>query len=254
MNIERIRTKLKLLPNWVWEPMRKARNFVRWLPYYGKGRLCPVCGKSSRKFESFGTPPRADAQCIFCDALERHRFVWRYFESETNLFDGKPKKVLHVAPENCFESRLRKRLGQNYITADLLDPHAMVKMDITDIQYPDDYFDVIYCSHVLEHVLDDRKAMREFHRTLKPDGWAILHVPITVETTFEDPSIVDPADRLRVFGQVDHVRRYGNDYIDRLRESGFTVKVSYVSDLFQDNEIEKLGLTSASEGIYYCTK
>jgi len=191
---------------------------------------------------------------MFCGALERHRFVWRYFESETNLFNGEQKKVLHVAPENCFEPRLRKRLGSNYITADLLDPQAMIRMDITDIQFPDNYFDVIYCSHVFEHVPDDRKAMREFFRTLKPNGWAILLVPITVEKTFEDPSIVNPSERLRIFGQVDHVRRYGSDYIDRLKESGFNVKMSYATDLFQKNEIKIAGLSTASGAIYYCTK
>lgn len=254
MNIARIRTKFTLLPPWIVEPLKETRNFIRWLPYHGKDRLCPICGHSSRKFGASGSPPRPDAQCMFCGALERHRLVWHYFEAKTNLFDEKPKKVLHVAPEKFFEKRLRKRLGKNYITADLFDPQAMVKMDVTDIQYPDNYFDVIYCSHVLEHVLDDRKAMREFYRTLKPGGWAILLVPITTETTFEDPTIVNPSDRLRVFGQGDHVRRYGADYVDRLRESGFNVKVSYASDLLQDAEIEKMGLTLASGEIYYCTK
>lgn len=254
MNATRIKNKIKLLPRWIKDPLLQARSFARWLPYRGTGRVCPVCGNSSRKFESFGSPLRADAKCMFCGALERHRFVWRYFESETNLFNGEQKKVLHVAPENCFEPRLRKRLGSNYITADLLDPQAMIRMDITDIQFPDNYFDVIYCSHVFEHVPDDRKAMREFFRTLKPNGWAILLVPITVEKTFEDPSIVNPSERLRIFGQVDHVRRYGSDYIDRLKESGFNVKMSYATDLFQKNEIKIAGLSTASGAIYYCTK
>jgi SAM-dependent methyltransferase len=98
-----------------------------------------------------------------------------------------------------------------------MNPRAMVRMDITDIQYPKDTFDVIYCSHVLEHVVDDRKAMREFHRVLRPDGWALLLVPITVEKTFEDPSVTDPEERLSVFGQEDHVRCYGPDYVERLR-------------------------------------
>jgi ubiquinone/menaquinone biosynthesis C-methylase UbiE len=108
------------------------------------------------------------------------------------------------------------------MTADLHSP-AMVKMDITNIQFPDETFDVVYCSHVLEHVPDDRKAMREFYRVLKSNGWAVLLVPIIVEKTFEDPSIDKPKDRLRLFGQSDHVRKYGRDYVDRLRESGFSV-------------------------------
>jgi SAM-dependent methyltransferase len=177
-----------------------------------------------------------------------------YASRRTNLFDGKPKKMLHVSPEPCFRSALQQRLGDGYLTADLVNPEAMVKMDITNIIYPDEYFDVIYCSHVLEHVQDDRKAMREFYRTLKDTGWAILLVPITADRTVEDPSIVDPEERSRVFGQEDHVRRYGPDYVHRLREAGFTVEVTEVNDLVLTGEAERMGLTSASAQIFYCTK
>lgn len=131
----------------------------------------------------------------------------------------------------------------------------MVKMDITNIQYPAEYFDVILCSHVLEHVPDDRKAMREFWRTLKPTGWAILLVPIMAEVTFEDPTIVDPQERLIAFGQEDHVRKYGRDYIDRLREAGFKVTVTTVADIAPDQEsAQRMGLTADSGEIYYCTR
>lgn len=242
-----------LLPIWVKKPARQTIRFAFSIFYYGKGRWCPVCEKSSRKFRTFGNPPREDAECSFCGALERHRFVWLYFSKMTNLFDEAQKIMLHVAPEQSFESKLRKCLGQDYITADLLNPEAMVKMDITDIQYSDEYFDVIYCSHVLEHVQDDKKALREFFRVLKKGGWAILLVPITTDKTFEDSSIVEPSERLRVFGQADHVRRYGPDYIDRLNEAGFKVQVNYASDLFEKKEITSMGL-SPDDKIYYCTK
>lgn len=162
--------------------------------------------------------------------------------------------MLHVAPERCFEPILRQRLGDNYITADLFDPRAMVKMDITNINYPDESFDVVYCSHVLEHVQDDRRAMREFYRILKNDGWAILLAPITAEETFEDPSITEPKERLRTFGRQDHVRNYGPDYVDRLCDAGFSVGVTQVNDLVQNGEILQMGLTPASGEIYYCTK
>jgi SAM-dependent methyltransferase len=162
--------------------------------------------------------------------------------------------MLHVAPELCFEPKLKQSLGENYLTADLFHPRAMIKMDITNIEYPPESFDVIYCSHVLEHVQDDRKAMREFHRTLKSDGWAILNVPINAEQTFEDPTITDPNERLKAFGQEDHVRRYGPDYADRLRESGFKVEIIRVNDLVNGDEANRMGLTPASGEIYFCTK
>lgn len=248
-----VKKTVSSLPEWSKKPLRLTRDFVYSIPYRGKGCICPICNKSMRKFRKLGICPD-DACCIHCCSLGRHRFVWLYFNKMTNLFDGRFKKMLHIAPEPCLESRLKKCLGESYITADLLNPRVMVKMDITEIQYPEEFFDVIYCSHVLEHVQNDKKALKEFHRILKDDGWAIILVPITVNRTFEDYSIIDPSERRRVFGQEDHVRRYGSDYIDRLQEAGFRVKVSYVSDFFKKEDIVHMGLTPGSGEIYYCSK
>ena len=244
----------KKLPRWVKEPIKKVAMAVRAVPHYGTGRDCPVCGKSAKRFLPYGGIRRPDAQCPHCGALERHRYLWIYFTEHTDLFDGKDKKVLHVAPEECFEQRFKTRLGNSYITADLISPRATVKMDITDIQYPDETFDVIYCSHVLEHVVEDRKAMGEFYRTLKNDGWAVLLVPISRETTFEDPSINDPEARLAAFGHRGHVRRYGKDYVDRLRETGFKVSIIAVDEIVPKKDAERMGLTFASGKVYHCTK
>lgn len=231
--------------------LRPAINLAK---YYGKRRFCPICERSSRRFLNFGVVPRNDAKCFFCGSLERHRFLWLYLSKKTNLFNGFPKKILHVAPEPCLQTRLTRHFGENYITADLDSPRATIKMDVTDIQCEDQSFDVIYCSHVLEHVQNDRKSMREFYRVLKNNGWAILLVPITAEKTFEDPSIVEPQDRLKAFGQEDHVRRYGPDYVDRLREAGFKVEITAVDDLVNKRDAIRMGLTPASGEIYFCTK
>ena len=161
--------------------------------------------------------------------------------------------MLHVAPEPQLSFLFRRATYLEYLSADLDDPGAMVKMDITDIKYPDNFFDVIYCSHVLEHVPDDRKAMAEFYRILKPGGWAILQVPITADRTFEDPTVTSPADRERLFGQVDHVRRYGPDYGERLLAAGFSVKVDQFVLEFGDSKIQKYGLTK-NEDVYFCAK
>jgi len=220
-----MRAIVSKLPEPVKNTLRKLRAILLAVAYYGKSRFCPVCGHSFRQFCQFGIMPRKDALCVYCSALERHRFVWLFLEAKTDIFDGKPKTMLHVAPESCFESKFKKRIKGDYLTADLTSPSAMVKMDITDIQYPDQSFDVIYCSHVLEHVPDDKKAIREFFRVLKKDGWAILLVPITSEKTFEDLSIVDPKEQFKAFGQEGHVRAYGPDYVDRLTDAGFTVKI-----------------------------
>jgi SAM-dependent methyltransferase len=131
----------------------------------------------------------------------------------------------------------------------------MVKVDIMNIPYKDDSFDVILCSHVLEHVANDQKAMRELFRVLIPGGWAILQSPVDRQRdeTFEDPNVTSPQDRLRLFGQSNHVRVYGRDYKDRLEKAGFSVKIDgYVRSLSAD-EINVHGLLE-DEDIYLCTK
>ncbi len=231
------------------------KTSIKRIWYLGRHRYCPICERSARVFLPFGVIPRTDAMCPFCGSLERHRLVWRYFTDCTDLFDPRPKKMLHVAPERCLEARFKKKIGLSYLTADLLDPEVMEKMDITAIQHPADSFDVIYCSHVLEHVADDRKAMREFRRVLRSTGWAVLLVPISAERTIEDPSITDPAERLRLFGQEDHVRRYGPDYVDRLHEVGFKVKCLSVSDFLTEEEAVRMAVGSGQAGqIFHCTK
>jgi SAM-dependent methyltransferase len=185
--------------------------------------------------------------------MDRHRLVWLFFQRRTNLFDKQPKRMLHVAPEPAIESSLRNLSHLDYVTADLLESGVMVRMDITNIQYPDESFDVIYCSHVLEHVPDDRKAMREFHRVLRESGWAVFMVPVTVAETIEDPTCSDPAERERRFGQHDHVRRYGADFVDRLRGAGFTVDVIRPADISSRDEHRRYTLPER-ESIYFCRK
>jgi len=245
---------VQFIPRSLEKPLRKLRQLIRRLKYVGSGRHCPVCNCNSREFGKAGIIPREDAQCMHCGAVERHRLVWLYFKRKTDLFKGKPLKMLHVAPEEVFEKLLSHQLGVDYLTADLFNPSAMVKMDITDIQYPDESFDVIYCSHVLEHVADDRKAMREFFRVLKPNGWAILLVPIIGKFTFEDSSITDPVERTKLFGQEDHVRNYGRDYVDRLRSVGFYVEEVLPADFLSSEEMVCMAIHAAAGEIFLCKK
>lgn len=233
---------------------RPLTRAVKRVAFFGSSRYCPVCEHSLRKMLLAGNPPRLDARCPLCNARERHRLVWRYFQERSNFFQMSGAKMLHVAAEPWFEPKFRAIIGSGYLTADLMRP-ADVKMDVTDIQFADNTFDVIYCSHVLEHVADDRQAMREFRRVLKPEGFAILLVPVTVETTVEDPTITDPRERLRLFGQDDHVRCYGPDYLDRLREAGFDVLITEAKDFLDREEIERIAVGTAAAGqIYHCRK
>ena len=123
-------------------------------------------------------------------------------------------------------------------------------MDIANINYPDKSFDVIICNHVLEHIVDDKKAMHELYRVLKPGGWGTINVPMSGDKTLEDPTIKDPKDRLRIFGQEDHVRFYGEDFIDRLKEAGFLVTVIKKEDIVTPGEDKKYSLAIENEVIF----
>lgn len=231
-----------------------AKQLVKKAINVGTACYCPICDSSIRQFQPTGkvnSNPRLNARCPVCNSLERHRMIWLYLKQETNLLSSEPKKMLHVAPEECLMEKFAQLSHIDYLTADLINP-AMVKMDLTDIQYPENSFDIIYCSHVLEHIPDDLKAMSELARVLDPNGWAILQVPIDRDETFEDPSVIDPLERERLFGQKDHVRSYGRDYQQRLEQSGFKVKVIPYVDQFDDLEQKKYGLNIKKDDIFLC--
>jgi hypothetical protein len=222
--------------------------------FYGNDpqNYCPICNRIGY-FEPFGLWPRQKAKCPYCNSLERHRLLWLFLQKRTDIFNIKEQKILHVAAEPCFEKPFRKIHGKNYLTADLKNPNAMVKMDITDIQYPNESFDIIICNHVLEHIVDDIKAMKEFYRVLKSGGWAILLVPIIeTEKTYEDNSITTESGRMKAFGQKDHVRKYWNDYVNRLRSVGFNVSIICPNEFIAEEDIKKMSIRK--NNIYYCKK
>jgi SAM-dependent methyltransferase len=228
------------------------------LLYRGDRVTCPCCGHTARKFMPTVLPVgpnRANARCPSCGARDRQRYLWLYLERKTNLLVDR-LRVLHFAPERIFEEWLGSQPNLDYVSTDLERPRAMVKADITELPFPDDSFDVILCSHVLEHVVEDRKAMRELYRVLRPGGWALVLVPIDFSRseTFEDPTIVTPADRERLFGQDDHVRLYGRDFTARLEEAGFTVRVEDLRRELGESEARRFGLRPRQPDLHLCLK
>jgi SAM-dependent methyltransferase len=213
--------------------------------YRGANVSCPVCDHQYRIFLPYGRiNTRPNALCPNCLSLERHRLIYRYLQEKTSFFTN-AQAVLHIAPEACFIPRFDKIHGEGYITADIESPLAKVKMDIHQIPFEDNRFDVVLCNHVLEHVRDDIQAMRELHRVMKPGGFAILQVPFfnpVQEQTFEDNSITDKRERERIFGQDDHVRKYGHDYPQRIRQAGLqAIEENFVNEL-SEAERQRFGL------------
>jgi SAM-dependent methyltransferase len=177
-------------------------------------------------------------------------------KNHTDLLNGKQKSLLHVAPEYEISNRLKRVGFLDYWTSSLDGKDTRAKIDITNMSFPDDQFDAIYCSHVLEHVTEDRTAIRELWRILRPGRWALLQVPITpgLEVTAEDKAIVDPNERARLYGQWDHVRAYGSDYPARLREEGFNVTAFRADDILTSKQIIHWGIETCEEPIFYCQK
>ncbi|MDG1422623.1 MAG: methyltransferase domain-containing protein [Flavobacteriaceae bacterium] len=219
----------KVILNTVPRPLLIKLSYVirPFIAFYLKGNnyTDPIDNKSFRKFLPYGYEvQRQNVLSPSTLSLERHRLLWLYLTNETNFFTSK-KKVLHMAPEQCFLSRFKK-LNHEYITADIDSPIADVKADIVNLPFTDNSFDVVLCNHVLEHIQDDTKAMKELFRVMKKGGMGIFQVPqdLNRDVTFEDNSITDPKERAKIFGQYDHVRVYGRDYFDKLRSVGFKVE------------------------------
>jgi SAM-dependent methyltransferase len=235
------------------------RRYLLLYALSGNNVECVCCGAKYITFLPAGIVKRANAWCPRCGSLERHRSIWLFLKNRTDFFTKKIS-VLHSAPEKIYYRRFSKLANVNYYPFDLNPENygygsKTLKMDITDIKMENDFFDVVLCNHVLEHIPDDRKAMSEMFRVLKPGGWALINVPVDFDRkeTFEDPGINDPEKQLQLFGQPDHVRIYGADYVSRLSAAGFDVEVIDYNKSFNDDEIFRYGL-KAGELIFLCKK
>jgi SAM-dependent methyltransferase len=239
----------RLLPK-SWRPVGAG---IYW---WGLRNYCPVCGWHTRSFRPLKVNPTFKERCTRCGALSRHRFLWLYLMNRTNLFRDR-LKVLHFAPEPCFSVHFSKFSNLDYTTADVDGGYTpgMEKLDLMSIEKPANSYDVVLAIHVLEHVEDDAKAIREVYRVLKPGGWAILnpHMDLSMEKTFEDPTVTSPEERERLFHQDDHYRVYGRDLRDRFEAGGFNVKVENYMESLDQRTIEKSFLDTPG-AVFFCKK
>ena len=208
---------------------------------YGNKFTDPIDGNTFRAFLPYGyNKIRNNVLSPSTYSLERHRLLWLYLKNETSFFKAK-LKVLHFAPESALMNQFKKLKNLSYDTIDLNSPIADIKADICDLPFLDNSYDLILCNHVLEHIVDDNKAIRELYRVLKKNGIGIFQVPIDYnrDTTFEDFSVTNKKDRNKLFGQYDHVRIYGLDFFDRLQKAGFSVeRCEYTSKLSKEDIIK----------------
>ena len=229
--------------------------FLRALYFTGTRYRCPCCGWRVRAFTTGGVSmnTRELGYCPRCNSKARHRRDWIYLRQHTNLFT-EDLKLIHISPKFSLSRKLAKRKNIHYFGVDISHRRQVCTfLDITACSFISDAFDALICIHVLEEIPDDRIAMQELYRILKPGGWAFITVPIDLERiTYEDPTITSPEHRKRAFGESAHVRIYGLDLNQRLQESGFEVKIEYAADIPEHIRV-KFGLND-DENIFFCRK
>lgn len=242
------KTLAKLTPKPFKKPLEWIYNKIK---YFGFKYKCPLCESTLRSFKKYHN--QLNVHCPLCWSFARHRFAWLIITTKTNLFDGHKKRMLHFAPLKRFEKMFKNIPNLDYITTDLDRPDVMVKMDITDIQYPDNSFDIIICSHVLEHIPDDHKAMCELRRIVKRSGWVLISTTFKEDQkTIEAAIDMSPEDRERLLGNFDHVRLYGSDLKDRLVKAGFQIQHFCCSDIATIEEADRYRIKG--QHLFICTK
>lgn len=209
-------------------------------------RYCPICNYKGF-FTAVGNPLRFDARCPQCHSLERHR-LFCILNGKHGILNG-IGSILHFAPAPALKNYLLQIVPE-YISADLYKSNVSRKENIENISMENDSIDAVFCSHVLEHV-DDNRAMAEVRRILRSDGLFIIMVPICegCDNTYENAAVFTPEQRELHFGQSDHVRYYGRDFAKRLEQAGFIVNAYTASP----EDTLKYGLIRG-EKVFVCRK
>lgn len=222
----------------------------------GRAYQCPCCGWSFRGFTGqWGfLASNRDGYCPRCNSKARHRRLWLYLQENTNLLQDR-MRVLEIAPWWAMSRRLIRASNLRYIGLDLArrGPHVTVVGDATRMPLAPHSLDAALCIHTLEHVEDDRRAMRELQTVLRPGGWAVVSVPLRMDgPTHEDATVTEPEERAREFGERSHVRLYGLDIEERLKEAGFTVHLDRASRIPAETR-RRFGLRD-DENLFVCRK
>ncbi len=232
--------------------LKKVYMASRRIYYAGTKYKCPICEHSFRKLlpggfnleiikqkEIIGAGYRENNICPYCQSTDRDRLIYLYLKNRTEIFSNK-LKVLHVSPEPALFRLIDNLKNIVYVVGTkysegIYYPKRITSIDLLNLPYNNHEFDLVICNHVLEHIIDDKRAMSEIFRVLVPGGLAILQVPYSnlLDKTYEDNTVVSESDREKHFGQFDHVRIYGKDYKNRLENVGFKLEV--YDPIIEDN-------------------
>lgn len=255
----------KILPAEIRNRLREWKKYFKSFLYFGLKYQCPFCKGHFRKLLPWGKDlpflsdiigaGRRNVMCPRCYSTDRERLIFFFLKLETGIFKKKGT-LLHVSPEKNLYEIFIKNSEIEYTTVGLGQKRIMKQMDITGMDFQDEIFDYIICNHVLEHIVEDQKAISELFRVLKPGGWSILQVPLSkkLKVTYEDDSIVSPDEREQAFGQKDHVRIYAiEDYLKRLESVGFQCRLIDFAQKYGDKYVKKYAL-NPEEKIVFCKK
>lgn len=217
-------------------------------------KYCMICGGNIEEFEPAGMKQelfkkhhiigggyRSGCICPQCGCNDRERWIYYVLSRHTDIPEMEGR-ILHFAPEKSISKFMRTNGKIDYYTGDLAYSRAMHVTDITDIQYKDETFDYVICNHVMEHIPDEAKAVSEIKRVMKKNGKWIFSFPVCTDMdTFENPRITSPEDRLKYYGQEDHVRLYGRDFKERFEGYGLKLRVFRPFEEFGRDDIDKYG-------------
>lgn len=221
------------------------------LLYKGSNVSCPVCERSFREFILLEN--KRDTLCPNCGSLPRNRLLWILLRDRHQI-ENHSYKLLHFSPARSLKKKLKKLKNISYTSTDYCSQYEDKQHDITNIKEPDNSYNLIICYHVLEHIPDDVKAIRELFRILAPGGVAFIQTPFKDGEIYENTSITDPLDRLKHFGQEDHVRIYSlNGLKSRLGAAGFSVTVVASTEVVEKGKLDYFGIKK-DEKILMCRK
>lgn len=199
--------------------------------------FCTVCNRSLKEFIPI---EKGELVCPACGSGKRHRRLFQLLKVKQKNNEG---NILDFSPNKGFGYYAQKQWGSQYLTTNFdRDDTTDFHFDITAIKAPDNQYNTIVCYHVLEHIPDDKKAMSELYRVLKPGGQCFIQTPFKEGNIYEDDNIVCPEDRLKHFEQEDHVRIYSvNGLAERLNQIGFQIKTLHYKKEEDPENTERLG-------------